>query len=160
MKRKELTLLFLVRDDELLLAMKKRGFGVGRWNGVGGKVEEGESLEQALVRECQEEIAVTPTTFEKVADITFNEVHEDERKIMHVNVYLCTEWTGEPTESDEMRPAWFKQSDIPYDECWSDDPYWLPQVLAGKKVRATFTMDDNDQVTEHEVEEADGPDEF
>ncbi|MCA9308886.1 8-oxo-dGTP diphosphatase [Candidatus Saccharibacteria bacterium] len=159
MTRKELTLLFLVRDDEVLLAMKKRGFGEGRWNGVGGKVEEGESLEQALIRECQEEIEVTPTAFEKVADLTFNEVHEDERKIMHVNVFIGTEWSGEPTETEEMQPQWFKQSEIPYDECWSDDPFWLPQVLAGKKVKAEFTMDDHDQVTNHTVEEVQGFDE-
>lgn len=151
MKRKELTLLFLVRGDEVLMAMKKRGFGVGRWNGVGGKVEHGETVEQALIRECQEEIGVTPTTFEKRADLTYNEVHEQERKIMHVNVFTCTEWSGEPTESEEMRPQWFTQSEIPYDECWSDDEYWLPKVLAGKKIEAEFTMDDHDQVTSHTV---------
>lgn len=57
------TLLFLIKDDHVLLAMKKRGFGAGNWNGVGGKIEAGESIEQALVRECQEEIGVTPISW-------------------------------------------------------------------------------------------------
>ncbi|HET6924778.1 MAG TPA: NUDIX domain-containing protein, partial [Candidatus Saccharimonadales bacterium] len=61
------TLALLVRNDSILLAMKKRGFGQGLWNGAGGKVEAGETIEQAMIRECQEEISVTPTTFEKVA---------------------------------------------------------------------------------------------
>jgi len=153
MSKKELTLLFLLKDNQVLLAMKKRGFGVGLWNGVGGKVEDEESLEQAVIRECQEEVAVTPVTFVKAANITFNEVHENERKIMHVNVYTCTKWRGEPRESEEMRPQWFSQSEIPYDACWSDDIYWLPKVLNGKKIKAEFTMDDNNQVIEHNVVE-------
>lgn len=33
---KKVTIVFLVRDDKILLAMKKRGFGEGKWNGVGG----------------------------------------------------------------------------------------------------------------------------
>ncbi|MEK7504190.1 MAG: hypothetical protein AAB550_01680 [Patescibacteria group bacterium] len=37
---KQATLCFLVKDNQILLAMKKRGFGVGKWNGVGGKVNE------------------------------------------------------------------------------------------------------------------------
>ncbi len=47
------TLLFLRKNNHILLAMKKRGFGADRWNGVGGKLEPGETIEQALVRECQ-----------------------------------------------------------------------------------------------------------
>jgi ADP-ribose pyrophosphatase YjhB (NUDIX family) len=52
------TLCFLVRGDEVLLAMKKRSFGIGKWNGVGGKVLEGESIAAAAVREIKEEIDV------------------------------------------------------------------------------------------------------
>ena len=66
MSTKVLSLLYLRRDNEILLAMKKRGFGEGRWNGVGGKVEAGESIEQAMICEAQEEISVTLTTYEKV----------------------------------------------------------------------------------------------
>ena len=53
---KHVTLLFLLTDDQILLAMKKRGFGMGRWNGVGGKIEPGETIEEATARECREEI--------------------------------------------------------------------------------------------------------
>lgn len=42
----------------MLLAMKKRGFGVGKFNGVGGKVEVGESEQEAAIREAEEEIGV------------------------------------------------------------------------------------------------------
>lgn len=151
MKQKELTLMFLIRGEEILLAMKKRGFGVGKWNGVGGKVEDGETTEQALIRECKEEIFVTPKQYIKVARLVFDEIHESERKLMNVNVYLCNEWDGDPQESEEMKPQWFKQSDIPFDECWSDDKYWLPLVLQGKYIEAKFTMNDKNEVLDHTI---------
>ena len=150
---KKLTVLFLVRDDQVLLAMKKRGFGVGRWNGVGGKVEPNETVEQALVRECQEEIGVTPTVYNKAAEITFHENTGEDREQLHVHVYLGTAWEGEPTESEEMAPQWFAQQTLPFEKMWADDPFWLPQVLAGQSLRASFTLDDSDRVIEHQVEE-------
>lgn len=150
---KQLTLLFLVRNNEVLLAMKKRGFGAGRWNGVGGKLDEGETVEQALIRECQEEIAVTPTVFTKVADITFDEYHAGERSYMQVHAFVGTAWEGEPQESEEMAPKWFKTTELPFTDMWPDDPYWLPQVLAGKKLKATFVLDEKDQITDHTIEE-------
>ncbi len=153
MQKKTLSLLFLRRDDEVLLAMKKRGFGEGRWNGVGGKVEAGETIEAAMVRETEEEISVTPVAYEKVADIRFDEYFKNEPALMHVHVFIATEWTGEPIESDEMAPRWFKIKDIPYSLMWSDDPYWLPEVLEGKKISADFKLDQADNIISHTIEE-------
>ena len=55
----------LFREEEgerqLLLGRKKRGFGEGKWNGFGGKLEPGETVEEAAVRELQEESGVTAT---------------------------------------------------------------------------------------------------
>lgn len=153
MKRKTLTLLFLRSGSEVLLAMKKRGFGEGRWNGVGGKVESNESIEAAMIREAQEEISVTPLTFSKVADIRFDEYLKGERTLMHVHVFSCTEWQGTPSESEEMRPQWFSSTELPYDAMWADDPYWLPLVLEGKKVSADFVLDESDNIVSHDVRE-------
>ena len=47
---KLLTLLFVVESDRVLLGMKKRGFGAGRWNGFGGKVDLDETIEEAAKR--------------------------------------------------------------------------------------------------------------
>jgi len=151
MNHKTLSLLFLRRDNEILLAMKKRGFGEGRWNGVGGKVETGESIEQAMIRETEEEIGVTPTVYEKMADIRFDEYFKGEPTLMHVHVYVATEWTGEPTESEEMAPKWFSTDEIPYKDMWADDPFWLPHVIHGEKISADFKLDEKDVIIEHTI---------
>lgn len=150
---KQLTLLFLLKNTQVLLAMKKRRFGAGRWNGVGGKLDPGETVEQALIRECQEEIEVTPTKFEKAAEIIFHEQLEGAQSTLQVHVFTCIEWNGEPTETEEMAPKWFKADQIPYDEMWPDDPFWLPQVLAGKKLKCEFELDQNDQIVNKIVQE-------
>lgn len=126
--------------------MKKRGFGAGRWNGVGGKIEPGETEVQALVRECQEEIGVTPLEYEKVAahDFTFPDGTTD----MQVHAYISHKWQGEPVESEEMAPQWFKIADIPYNDMWQDDIVWLPLVLKGKKLTAEFAFDTDDRMHE------------
>lgn len=149
---KQLTILFLLKDDQILLAMKKRGFGEGRYNGVGGKVEAGETLEQAVVRECQEEIGVTPIDFSKVAEIIFDEQHKGVKERLQVHVYTSKSWDGEPIETEEMAPKWFKTSKIPYDQMWADDPYWLPQVLDGKLLKCEFHLDENDKVFQQSVQ--------
>lgn len=156
MNTKTLSLLFFRQGDQILLAMKKRGFGEGRWNGVGGKVEDGETIEQAMVRESQEEIGVTPTSYEKVADIRFDEYFKGEPILMHVHVFIADAWRGEPIETEEMRPQWFITTELPYETMWSDDQYWLPAVLAGKKIQADFKLDANDNITSHQILEVEG----
>ena len=70
---KERTLLFLYKPKEkrILLAMKKRGFGEWKWNGVGGKLEGNETVQEAAVREAQEEISVItkPVDLTRVATV-------------------------------------------------------------------------------------------
>lgn len=130
---------FLIKDDQVLLAMKKRGFGVGKWNGVGGKVKEGETVEEATVREAKEEIGVEIAVgdLEKIA---LNEFHFPDKDgwDMLVHCYVARKWKGEPQESEEMRPQWFRVAEIPYDQMWIDDIYWLDRALAGEKIKAEF----------------------
>lgn len=151
MTEKQCTLLFLRRDNSILLAMKKRGFGAGRYNGVGGKIEPGETIEQAMVRECQEEIDVTPTHFWKVAEHDFIQDQGDKPWRMYVHAYMCDEWEGEPRETEEMAPEWFELENIPYHNMWQDDEYWLPQVLAGNKLAGQFTFDEKDNMLTHVI---------
>ena len=138
----ETTLCLLKKDNKILLAMKKRGFGEGKYNGVGGKLEEGETPEQAMIRETKEEILVTPTKYEKVGFLEFDEYYKGKKGRIAFHLYIATEWIGEPSESDEMIPKWFDINEIPYDNMFPDDKYWLPYILDGKKIKAYFDFDE------------------
>mgnify|MGYP001563981728 CR=1 FL=1 len=131
--------------------MKKRGFGVGRFNGAGGKVSGGETIEEATIRETQEEIGVRVKEISKIAELTFTFPHNESwNQVVHV--YFCSKWDGEIVESEEMKPKWFKVDDIPYSSMWPDDIFWLPKVLAGEKIRASFTFGKNDVILKKKVE--------
>ena len=142
--------MFLTRNDEILLAMKKRGFGEGKWNGSGGKVQPGEEIEEAAKREVEEEIGVSVKNLIKVAVLNFYFIEKREWD-QQVTVYLTRDWQGEPAESEEMKPKWFKIKMIPYNKMWSDDSYWLPDVLEGKKVNADFLFGNNQQMIDKNI---------
>jgi len=151
MKKINMNLLFLTKKNQVLLALKKRGFGANRYNGIGGKIELNETVEEALIRESQEEIGVTPLEFEKMANIVFDEYFKSEPTLVEVDVYIASKWTGKPTESEEVNPKWFKINQIPFDQMWPDDLYWLPQVLDGKKISAKFKLDEKDTIISRKV---------
>ena len=141
------TLVYLFRENEILLAMKKRGFGVGKWNGVGGKVHEGETFVEAAERETQEEIEVAVELSEPLGQIHFHDATNE----WMVHVFRTDIFSGEPTETEEMRPQWFSIDTIPYPDCWEDDQYWLPLLIAGKKFTAEVWLDAENHVTECKV---------
>lgn len=152
---RQATLVFLLKEDKILLAMKKRGFGMGHWNGVGGKVEPGETSIQAAIRETEEEIGVKVFDLDEVAKINFYFPHVDMEKKwdQQVVVYLAKDWSGEPVETEEMRPEWTNVVNIPYNEMWSDDIIWLPEVLAGNKIFAEMMFDENKDVLDYKLNE-------
>jgi 8-oxo-dGTP diphosphatase len=148
---KRATLCFLIRQDEagsVLLGLKKRGFGRGKWNGFGGKIEAGEDARTAVVREVAEEagLVVDPRDLAPAGHITFYFPAEP-RFDHHVTVFVASRWSGEPRESEEMAPRWFPVDGLPLANMWQDDAHWLPLVLAGGAVEAEFTFaEDNETV--------------
>jgi len=144
MNLKKTSLCLLLRDDQILLAMKKRGFGAGKWNGYGGKPQEGEAIEETAIREMREEIGVGAklSDLNKVATLRFYFKSTPEWN-QEVNIFTILTWEGEPLESEEMKPAWFTRSKIPYESMWPDDKYWLPKVLEGKKLTGDFYFNED-----------------
>jgi 8-oxo-dGTP diphosphatase/2-hydroxy-dATP diphosphatase len=133
-----------------LLGLKKRRFGAGRWNGYGGKVMEGESILESLVREFREEAGIEILNPEKVGLMEFTfpngEVHE-------VHLFKTDKFRGEVIETEEMKPQWFNVDEIPFAQMWPDDIYWMPLFLEGKKFKGKFLFGEGDRVLEKELEE-------
>ncbi len=153
MKKMETTLCLLRRNEEILLAMKKRGFGEGKYNGVGGKIEGTETPEATMLRETKEEIGVTPIQYEKVGVVSFDEFYKDEKVNLIFHLYMVTEWEGTPAESEEMQPKWFSIDSIPYNQMFPDDKYWLPLILEGKKIDAYFDFDEEWNLLSKDIKE-------
>lgn len=151
---KVVTILFCLREGQVLLGMKKRGFGEGKWNGFGGKVQEGETIEEATVREMREEsgIEVAQENLRKVAHLTFCFA---DGSVFDGHAFMAETWQGEPAETDEMSPRWFPLTEIPWESMWRDDPLWLPHVLNGRTVRFTCHFDETgEEVARFELSDA------
>jgi len=142
---RQATLCFLIKGDQVFLAMKKRGFAVGKFNGIGGKKNDDETIENATIRETQEEIDVVVTDLRKMANLKCYFPDNSEWG-QQVNVFLVSEWSGEPVETEEMNPQWFNKKDIPFERMWPDEKLWLPLVLEGKSVEAEFVFDKNESI--------------
>ncbi len=130
------TLCFILRDREVLLIRKKRGFGAGKYNGVGGKVERDENIIDAAIREVKEEVGIEPLELEYAGVLEFYTNGNEPDWVVHV--FLCRKFRGEPKPSDEAEPKWFPLDSLPYDKMWVDDRLWLPHVLSGRRVSAKF----------------------
>ncbi len=135
------TLTLFIKDGKILLGEKKRGFAKGTLNGIGGKQDPGETIEQAMVRECQEEIGATPINYEQVGRIDFNLWYKGEHANMEMYIYNCYEYSGEIEETEEIIPAWYNKNEIPFERMLADDLLWLPYVLDGKKVIGKVNFD-------------------
>ena len=136
------TLVYIIDGEQILLAMKKRSHGVGKWNGPGGKVQAGESVEEAACREVKEEVGldVKPEDLQSVGEVEFvYEARPDTTN--HCFVFLTRRFSGDPIESDEMRPQWFPLNNLPWEEMWESDKLWLEEALVGKVVHYRFGFD-------------------
>jgi 8-oxo-dGTP diphosphatase len=126
------TLLFIVDEsaERVLLIRKKRGLGAGKINGPGGKIDPGETSEACAIRETQEELGVTALNPAKHGELWFQFV---DGLCLHVDVFRATQWEGLPVETAEAVPLWTCLSELPFQEMWADDRYWLAEVLVEKK---------------------------
>ena len=133
---------------EVLLGHKKTGLGTGKVVALGGHVEPGERPAEAAAREVKEEsgIRVAAGSLTQVAHVTFLFPAHPSWD-MDVEIFTAADWAGEAADSEEIRPQWFPVEALPFDQMWDDAPRWLPRVLAGERLRATFTYaDDNETV--------------
>ena len=125
------------RGEQVLLGRKKFGLGRGNLVGPGGKLEPGESATAAIIREVAEETSLIIRDPQLVGELDYPFPHRPAWS-QKSYVFVCRDWSGQPEESDELAPEWFEVADVPVDRMWDDAKYWLPGVLTGGRVTATF----------------------
>ncbi len=145
-------LCFLRGNGRILLMRKKRGLGAGKINAPGGKVEPGETMREAAVRETAEEVGLTPRDPDHRGTLRF--AFADGYRL-EVHLFIARRWSGRLTETDEADPFWVSEHEIPFDEMWEDDRWWLPHVLEGRSVEALMSFD-GDRMVEWDIHFSDG----
>ncbi|MDE0055675.1 MAG: 8-oxo-dGTP diphosphatase [Gammaproteobacteria bacterium] len=130
------TLVYLLHGNSVLLIRKLRGHGAGKVNAPGGRVEAGESVEAAAIREVAEEVGVRVQALELRARLRYEDPAEG--LAMEGFAFVSSEFQGTPTRTAEADPFWCRINEIPYGEMWENDRTWLPRVLRGERIRADF----------------------
>jgi 8-oxo-dGTP diphosphatase len=143
------TLLFILRDSQILLIHKKTGLGAGKINGPGGRIEPGETPMQGAIREVQEELCVTPSGVRDAGELLFQFV---DGYALYGYVFTATGFHGRLCETPEADPIWTSTDSIPYGRMWADDILWLPMLLEGRGFRGFFIFD-GDSMLDSRVEE-------
>ena len=143
----------------ILLGMKRRGFGTGKWqHSFCGKVEPGETEEEAARRELREESGLNCPVgqLRPLGTFYYEFVNEEDLSFnMKVTIFHAErgQVEGEVAESPEVEPKWFSMGEVPFDQMWMDNQYWLPGCLErlekGEKVEhflATFLYENHESI--------------
>ena len=136
--------------QQVLLGRKKQGLGEGKFVGIGGKVEPGETIIAATLREIDEEIGVqiAEADLQPIGVLTFLFPHKPSWS-MRAHTYMAWRWQGAPVETREIEPVWVDVNAIPYEQMWGDTRFWMAHAFRGYRIDATFTFgEDNATVVD------------
>lgn len=131
---RETTLCYIEDDGRYLMLHRsphKKDGSVGKWMGVGGKIEPGETPDECILREVKEETGLDMTDYRKRGIIHFySDIWEDE--IMHL--YSCYGYEGEPvSECDEGELKWIDINRIMELNMWEGDRIFLKMMIEGRQ---------------------------
>lgn len=145
------TLCYILNDkNEVLLIMKKRGVGAGKWNGPGGKVDQGESVEQSIIREVKEETGLTVSDLKNKGVLEFVcPTHPEIESRCHI--FITRDFAGETIESEECYSQWHNLDNIPFEQMWDSDIIWFKKLISDfKEVRYRFFFNANENMEKYE----------
>ena len=126
-------LCYLKKGDQYLFMLRnkeKNDLNEGKWIGIGGHIEQGESKEEALIREVKEETGFTINSFKYRGEILF--INNDYQEIMYV--FTSDDFSGEMIECDEGELSWIDKDKILDLNLWEGDRYFLKPLLNSDKM--------------------------
>ncbi len=147
-------LCYLKKENKYLLLLKASGkFGEGFWNAPGGKIEKRETAEDAVRREVKEETGLSVASMEKIGMLEFFFGGGKTKPDWTAEVFLSSDFSGTISESEEGRLEWFPEDNLPLDQMWQDDRYWLPLLVNRERFRGLFWFSaDSKELLSHKIE--------
>ena len=132
------TLCYLRQNGKTLMLhrnKRKDDYHYGKWNGLGGKLEKGESPEECVIREVREESGLTIADPLLNGFITFPNF--DGQNDWHVFIYTVSQFEGKLEDSEEGTLEWVKDEEIINKNLWEADHIFIPwldnnQFFCGK----------------------------
>ena len=146
------TVSIIYQHPKILLGMKKARFGKGRYNGFGGGVRPGENLIKSAIRETEEESGIIIQNPLLMGNLYFRFQSKEEQD-HDVYFFKVSCYTGELKESEEMKFEWFHIDQIPYEQMWPIDKYWLPLLLKGVLFMGKVKYNLEGKIATHKIKE-------
>ena len=147
--KKHSVLCLIIEGEKILLGLRKKNPRKGTWSGYGGKVEPGESVLEAAERELLEESGIHALTVSSIGFVTFSSREHEDEHVMHL--FSVSKFIGEPKETDEMSPRWFRLDEIPYEKMSVTDSHWMPPLLEGRSITGHFDMSEQYEIKEFDI---------
>jgi 8-oxo-dGTP diphosphatase len=135
------TLCYLHHENRTLMlhrVKKENDMHAGKWNGLGGKLESGETPEECVIREVREESGLTIRNPKLVGLLMFPNFKGAD---WYVFVFTATEFKGELIESSEGHLRWIPDAEVESLLLWESDHIFLPWIREGKFFSAKFVYE-------------------
>ncbi|MFZ5910332.1 MAG: NUDIX hydrolase [Chloroflexota bacterium] len=144
------TLCYLHQNNHTLMlhrVKKADDIHAGKWNGLGGKFEPGETPEECVIREVREESGLTIRNPKLAGLLMFPHFKGDD---WYVFTFTATEFEGELIESSEGHLRWIPDAEVESLNLWESDHIFLAWIRAGKFFSAKFVYE-GDEMKGYEV---------
>jgi 8-oxo-dGTP diphosphatase len=146
------TLCYIRKENKTLMLYrnkKENDYHEGKWNGLGGKFEPGESPEECAIREVKEESGLTVKNLKLKGIITFPMF--DTKEDWYVFLYVIDQFEGELIDSPEGRLEWIDNDRLTELNLWDGDKIFIPWLFEDKFFSAKFNYD-NGKFIDYSVE--------
>lgn len=137
------TLCYIQKDNKTLMLYrnkKENDYHEGKWNGLGGKFELGESPEECAIREIKEEAGLTVTNLVMKGFITFPLF--DGKDDWHVFLFVINDFEGELIDSPEGELEWIPNNKLTEINLWEGDKIFIPWLFEDKFFSAKFVYEE------------------
>lgn len=147
------TLCYIEKDGKYLMlhrTKKKNDISKGKWLGIGGKFEDGESPEECVIREVKEETGLTLNTYKLRCAVTYVSTNWETE---YVYVFTSNDFTGELIECNEGDLQWVEKDKVTELDTWEGDKIFVEKI---QKNNTFFTVKfnyDNERLIKYDVKE-------